>query len=55
MIPVAHLTRRYAELVAVDDVLFHIDHGEVNSRCFRSVEFDRTAGLLFWTLPQATL
>jgi len=29
MIQVEHLTRRYGDLVAVDDVSFHIDHGEV--------------------------
>jgi gliding motility-associated transport system ATP-binding protein len=29
MIQVEHLTRRYGELVAVDDVSFHIGHGEV--------------------------
>jgi len=29
MIKVEHLTRRYGELIAVDDVSFSIDHGEV--------------------------
>ena len=29
MIEVQHLTRRYGDLVAVDDVSFRIDHGEV--------------------------